>query len=77
MQNANGRKVILAYQTHQYSRYRIYGPRWDQTKIDHISNMTIYQILLWKGVGRWGGRADKTEAGNLALINQIIRLIGC
>ena len=30
----------------KYSRYRIYGPRWDQLKIDHISNMTIYQVLL-------------------------------
>ena len=29
-----------------YSRYRIYGPWWDRQKIDHISNMTIYQILL-------------------------------
>ena len=30
----------------KYSRYRIYGLRWDQPKIDHISNMTIYQMLV-------------------------------
>ena len=29
-----------------YSRYRIYGPQWDQKKIYHIADKTIYPIDL-------------------------------
>ena len=36
----------LSINISRYSRYRIYGPCWDQGKIDHISDMTIYPIYL-------------------------------
>ena len=44
------KKDVSMYKTLKYNGSRIYGQRWDQLKVDHISeidlNLTLSQITL-------------------------------
>ena len=50
-------EVLKSFVLFNYTRFRIYGPRWDHLKVDHIVeidlNLTLYQETLLR-IGKIG-----------------------